>query len=82
VHFGDTATFPQHGEVDWVALSHLTIKHSIGILARLDKAGIAPYTLQAGQAICSHFDLHVYAQLNISNAMSGLKMKKTWGKLI
>lgn len=67
------ATFQQQGSVDWVELSGRSIQFSVAVLARLSRAGIDPFTLQVGRAICTNFVLHPTAQARISDAIIALK---------
>lgn len=67
------ATFQQQGSVDWVELSGRSIQFSVAVLARLSRAGIDPFTLQVGRAICTNFVLHPTAQARISDAILALK---------
>ena len=56
-----SARFQQQGSVDWVELSGRSVQLSVAVLARLSKAGIDPFTLQVGRAICTNFSLHPIA---------------------
>lgn len=68
--------FAQQGSVDWVALSNASAHFSVGVLARLSKAGIDPFTLQVGRAICSESIIASSVQQNLTNAVQ--KLKKIW----
>lgn len=55
---------------------------SVAVLARLSKAGIDPFTLQVGRAICTNFSLHPIAQGRISDAILALKKFGSYGDII
>ena len=76
------ARFQQQGSIDWVELSGRSVQFSVAVLARLSKAGIDPFTLQVGRAICSNFSLHPNAQDCISTAILGLKKYGSYGDVI
>ena len=77
-----SARFQQQGFVDWVELSGRSVQFSIAVLARLSKAGIDPFTLQVGRAICTNFSLHPIAQGRISDAILALKKFGSFGDVI
>ena len=77
-----SARFQQQGSVDWVELSSTSVQFSVAVLARLSKAGIDPFTLQVGRAICSNFSLHPTAQERISTAILALKKYGSYGDVI
>ena len=77
-----SARFQQQGSVDWVGLSGRSVHFSVSVLARLSKAGIDPFTLQVGRAICSNFSLHPIAQERISDAILALKKFGSYGDVI
>ena len=68
-----SAPFQQQGSVDWVELSSRSVQFSIAVLARLSRAGIDPFTLQVGRAICANFSLQPIAQERITDAILALK---------
>ena len=74
--------FAQQGSVDWVALSNTSVHFSVAVLSRLSRAGIDPFTLQVGRAICYNFALEPKAQEQISNAIFKLKRYGSYGELI
>lgn len=76
------ATFQQQGSVDWVELSGRSVQFSVAVLARLSRAGIDPFTLQVGRAICTNFVLHPTAQARISDAILALKKFGSYGDII
>ena len=76
------ATFQQQGSVDWVELSGRSVQFSVAVLARLSRAGIDPFTLQAGRAICTNFILHPTGQGRISDAILVLKKFGSYGDVI
>ena len=77
-----SARFQQQGSVDWVELSGRSVQFSVAVLARLSKAGIDPFTLQVGRAICANFSLHPIAQGRISDAILALKKFGSYGDVI
>ena len=77
-----SANFQQQGTVDWVELSGRSVHCSVAVLARLSKAGIDPFTLQVGRAICTNFSLHPTAQGRISDAILALKKFGSYGDII
>ena len=77
-----SASFQQQGSVDWVELSGRSVQFSVAVLARLSKAGIDPFTLQIGRAICTKFSLHPIAQGRISDAILALKKFGSYGDVI
>ena len=74
--------FQQQGSVDWVELSGRSVQFSVAVLARLSKAGIDPFTLQIGRAICTNFSLCPIAQGRISDAILALKKFGSYGDII
>ena len=74
--------FQQQGSVDWVELSGRSVQFSVAVLARLSKAGIDPFTLQVGQAICTNFSLNPTAQGRISDAILALRKFGSYGDII
>ena len=76
------ATFQQQGSVDWVELSGRSVQFSVAVLARLSRAGIDPFTLQVGRAICTNFVLDPTAQGRISDAILALKKFGSYGDVI
>ena len=68
-----SSNFQQQGTVDWVELSGRSVNFSVAVLARLSKAGIDPFTLQVGRAICTNFSLDPVAQQRISKAIQALR---------
>ena len=46
------ATFQQQGSVDWNALASNSLHTSVQILSRISSAGIDPFTIVVGQAVC------------------------------
>lgn len=77
-----STNFQQQGTVDWVELSGRSVQFSVAVLARLSKAGIDPFTLQVGRAICTNFSLHPIAQGRISDAILALKKFGSYGDII
>ena len=74
--------FAQQGTVDWVALSNASAHFSIGVLARLSKAGIDPFTLQMGRAICADFTLSASVQQSLTDAIQKVKKYGSYGNVI
>ena len=68
-----SSNFQQQGTVDWVELSGRSVNFSVAVLARLSKAGVDPFTLQVGRAICTNFSLDPVAQQRISEAIQALR---------
>ena len=77
-----SSNFQQQGSVDWVELSGRTVHFSVAVLARLSKAGIDPFTLQVGRAICTNFSLDPVAQQRISEAIQALRKYGSDGDII
>lgn len=77
-----SSNFQQQGTVDWVELSGRSVQFSVAVLARLSKAGIDPFTLQVGRAICTNFSLQPIAQGRISDAILALKKFASYGDVI
>lgn len=75
-------SFAQQGTVDWVGLSNSTAQFSVGVLARLSKAGIDVFTLQMGRAICSDFPLTPSVQDGLTDAIQKLKKYGSYGDLV
>ena len=74
--------FSQQGQVDWVELSSRSVQFSVAVLARLSKAGIDPYTLQVGRAICLKFSIDPIAQELITDAIFQLKKYGSYGNIL
>ena len=74
---GDLTTsgrsFPQQGQVDWVALSSSTVNFSVAALARFSKAGVDIFTVQIGKALCCSFQLAPHVQDEMNGAIRKLK---------
>ena len=77
-----SASFPQQGSVDWVALSNSSVQFSVAVLARLSRAGIDAFTLQFGRAICYNFSLEPHAQERIYDAIVKLKKYGSYKDII
>ena len=77
-----STNFQQQGSVDWVELPGRSVQFSVAVLARLSKAGIDPFTLQVGRAVCTNFSLHPIAQGRISDAILALKKFGSYGDII
>lgn len=77
-----SANFQQQGTVDWVELSGRSVQFSVAVLSRLSKAGIDPFTLHVGRAICTNFSLHPIAQGRISDAILALRKFGSYGDII
>ena len=77
-----SSNFQQQGSVDWVELSGRSVNFSVAVLARLSKAGIDPFTLQVGRAICNNFSLDPIAQHRISEAIQALRKFGSYGDII
>ena len=77
-----TSNFQQQGSVDWVELSGRSVSFSVAVLARLSKAGIDPFTLQVGRAICTNFSLDPVAQQRIFEAIQALRKFGSYGDII
>ena len=77
-----SSNFQQQGTVDWVELSGRSVHFSVAVLARLSKAGIDPFTLQVGRAICTNFSLGPVAQQRISEAIQALRKFGSYGDII
>ena len=75
-------TFQQQGTVDWVELSGRKVNFTVAVLARLSKAGIDPFTLQVGRAICANFSLEPNAQQRVSDAIGKLKKYGSYENII
>lgn len=74
--------FAQQGTVDWVALSNASAHFTVGVLARLSKAGVDPFTLQMGRAICANFTLTASVQQSLTDAIQKLKKFGSYGNVI
>ena len=74
--------FSQQGSVDWVELSSRSVGFSVAVLARLSKAGVDPFTLQVGKAICFNLSLEPKGQEMISDAILKLKKYSSYGDII
>ena len=77
-----SSNFQQQGSVDWVELSARSVHFSVAVLARLSKAGIDPFTLHVGRAICTNFSLDPVAQQRISEAIQALRKFGSYGDII
>lgn len=76
------SAFPQQGQVDWIELSNKSVQLSIAVLARLSKAGVDPFTLQVGKAVCFNIALAPSGQERISDEIFKLKKYSSYGDLI
>lgn len=76
------SAFPQQGQVDWVELSNQSVQISVAVLARLSKAGVDPFTLQVGKAVCFNIALGPPGQERISDEIFKLKKYSSYGDLI
>ena len=77
-----SSSFQQQGSVDWVELSGRSVNFSVAVLARLSKAGIDPFTLQVGRAICTNFSLYPVAQQRLSEAIQALRKFGSYGDVV
>ena len=67
------------GVISWDAVSSRSVNFVIGVLARLDKAGISPFTVGVGRVLCLKIPLEASAQLRITHAISVLKRYGSYG---
>jgi len=67
------ASFPQGGQVDWVAMSNSVVSASYMVLQRLADAGIHQRTHHAGLLIANQFRLSEKGHERVSDALSKLQ---------
>lgn len=68
------------GVISWDAVLSRNVNFVIAVLARLDKAGISPFTIEVGRALCCSFPLGSSAQLRITHAISVLSRYRSYSK--
>ena len=78
---GSAPGFKQQGTIDWVALAKVPVTFSVEVLARLSKAGIDPFTVVAGQAVCSSFILPPRVHSEVVDHLSKLRRVSLYGKV-
>ena len=66
------------GVISWDAALSRSVNFIIAILARLEKAGISPFTIEIGRALCHNFPLESSAQLRITHAISVLSRYRSY----
>lgn len=76
------SSFTQQGTVDWVALVQTPIQFTIAVLGRLSAAGIEPFTVEVGRAICSKIPLGAHGEKMLREAMASLKACSSFGDVI
>lgn len=67
------------GVVNWDAVLSRSVNLVIGVLARLDKAGISPFTIEVGRILCRNIPLEVSAQFRITHAIFVLTRYGSYG---
>lgn len=67
------------GVVNWDAMSSRSVNFFFAVLARLDKAGISPYTVEVGRIVCRNFPLEASAQVRIADAVFKLARYGSYG---
>lgn len=80
--FSAVIPFAQQRTVDWVSLTNQTAQFFIGVLARLSKTGIDPFTLHMSRAICSEFSISSFVQQSLTDVIQKLKKYDSYGDLI
>ena len=75
-------TFQQQGQVDWIALSNSTFNFTLGVLSRLNKAGVDTLTSSIGKIICRRLALTVNGQERVQSAISKLKGWPSYRKVV
>ena len=61
------------GVINWDGVLSRSVSFVIGgVLARLEKAGISPITVEVGRLLCRNIPLEASAQLRITHAISVL----------
>lgn len=74
--------FSQQGTVDWTQLANSSVTFSLGVLSRLSKAGVEPFTLAVGQAIFLRFPLPPETQQEIHTTLANLKPFSSYGNVL
>ncbi|KAF8454094.1 hypothetical protein BDZ91DRAFT_748288 [Kalaharituber pfeilii] len=67
-------SFPQGGQVDWVALASKPVTTTIGVLDRLAQAGIQPYTLELCRIARTAFKIPDENLIKIEKALLNSKI--------
>lgn len=75
-------TFQQQGQVDWIALSNSTFGFTLGVLSRLNKAGVDSFTCSVGKIICKKLALTASGQERVQAVVSRLKGWPSYRNLI
>lgn len=78
----NSLTFPQQGQVDWVAASRTTVSFSLEILKRISDADIDAYTLVVAQNIMRQFHMPVIGQQRVQDAIKQLRSTSSFGDVI
>lgn len=69
----ESPSFPQAGQVDWMAFGNTVFSVSMAMVQRLAEAGVSPMTHGAGLALGSRFELGRIGQSKMENALSDLR---------
>ena len=74
---GNTPTFVQNGQIDWVAFSRTVWSTSSALLQRFASAQVQPITLGTGLALAAQFELDHVGNERMDKALKS--MSGTWG---
>ena len=79
---GNSHSFTQNGQVDWVAFGKSIWSTSSAVLQRFASAGVQPITFGAGLALASAFDLDRVGKQRMDSALRNLQGVWSFEKLI
>lgn len=79
---GNTASFIQNGQVDWVAFRNTLWSTSAAVLQRFASAGVQPATYGAGLALASQLQLDRVGDQRMHNALDNLSGISGFDKLL
>ena len=75
-------SFQQQGQVDWIALSNSTFTFTLGVISRLNKAGVDTLTSSIGKILCKRLALTLNGQERVQSAISKLKGWPSYRKVV
>jgi len=76
------STFPQNGQLDWIAFIKGTAQATISILTRLSAFGVEPLTVLVAQNVFSTLCLSSEGQKNVIKALSSLRAFGSLGNVL
>ncbi|EPE32592.1 hypothetical protein GLAREA_07726 [Glarea lozoyensis ATCC 20868] len=77
-----TSTFPQQGQVDWVAFGGTVYSLTASTLQRFSSAGVQPATYAAGIALASRFKVGSLGEKRVEDAIQNLSGVPGFDKIL